>query len=85
MATIAEIKKFLLKYLREAGGLPIPQPQLETVCLGGFVPRPLLSDVHEAMRGLETDGFIQGENDDLDPQLVTWTLTAKGQHRAKQL
>jgi len=48
------------------------------------MPRPLQSDINEARRELERGGYIQGSRDELDG-LVTWTLTEKGRHKAKEL
>ncbi len=47
-------------------------------------PRPLQSDINQAKRELEHDGYLQGNRDELDG-LLTWTLTEKGRHKARQL
>jgi hypothetical protein len=50
----------------------------------GIVPRPLQSDVNQAKRELESAGYLQADRDELDG-LLSWTLTEKGRHKAKQL
>lgn len=85
MNSVADIKRFILRALCRLDGLPLPEEQLVAAVNGGFTPRPLLSDVKDAIRGLESDGFTQGTQDDLDESRVTWTLTDKGRHKAKQL
>ncbi len=85
MNSVADIKKFVLRYVWAANGLPLPSKQLDQACLDAFTPRPLLSDVHDARRELERDGFIQGQKDDLDETETTWSLTSKGVHKAKAL
>jgi len=52
---------------------------------GILAPPPLKSDVRIALMGLERDGFIQAARDDLDEALLTYTLTDKGNHKARQL
>ena len=84
MSTIGNIKRFTLRALIRLQGLPWPDALLEDTLQHALVPRPLLSDIREAKRELELGGFIHGETDDLDGQ-VTWTLTALGRHRARQL
>jgi hypothetical protein len=85
MTTVADLKRFLLRALHAASGLPIRQPQLERMCQDAFTPRPLMSDIHEAIQGLEFAGFISGATDDLDKLLSTWALTEKGKHKVKNL
>ena len=38
----------------------------------------------ETKRELESAGYLQGARDELD-DLLTWTLTDKGRHKARQL
>lgn len=85
MNIVADIKRFVLRALGRMEGLPLPEAQLVTAINGGFTPRPLLSDVHLAMRELEADGFVQGVADELDKTAATWTLTEKGNHKARGL
>jgi hypothetical protein len=85
MNPINDIKRLILRALYAAGGVPVPDRLLETWCLDGLAPRPLLSDVREAKRELEAYGFLVGTKDDLETDSVVWGLTSKGTLRAKQL
>lgn len=82
---IADIKRAMLRALARTEGLPLPDDSLNSFLAKAVVPRPLHSDLEQAKRELEQDGFIQGARDDLDANLVTWTLTDRGAHKARQL
>jgi hypothetical protein len=84
MNPISDIKRFLLRALGRANGMPWPDALLDEAARQGIMPRPLQSDINQAKRELESAGYIQGSRDELD-DLLTWTLTAKGQHKARQL
>ena len=84
MNPISDIKRFLLRALGRAGGIPWPDALLDEAARQGILPRPLQSDINQAKRELESAGYIQGARDDLD-DLLTWTLTEKGRHKAQQL
>ncbi len=84
MNPIGDIKRFLLRALWRLDGLPWPDALLDEAARAGVMPRPLQSDINQAKRELERDGFIQGHRDELDG-LLTWTLTDKGRHKARQL
>jgi len=84
MTEVKDIKRFLLRALARTDGLPMPESSLIQAAKDALVPRPLLSDIEQAKRELEADGFTQGTRDELDGS-VTWTLTTKGAHKAKQL
>ncbi len=84
MNPIPEIKRFLLRAMARLNGLPWPDALLEDAARQAIVPRPLESDIQQAKRELERGGYIQGSRDELD-DVVTWTLTDKGRHKAKQL
>lgn len=84
MNPLSDIKRFVLRALLRLNGIPWPDELLEDAALQGIVPRPLQSDLHQAKRELERAGYIQGSRDDLDER-VSWTLTEKGRHKAKQL
>jgi hypothetical protein len=84
MNPISELKRFLLRAMLRLNGLPWPDALLDDAARRGVLPRPLQSDIHQAKRELESAGFIQGSRDDLD-ELLTWTLTEKGKHKAKQI
>jgi hypothetical protein len=84
MNPVNDIKRFLLRALFRLNNLPWPDALLDEAARQGVMPRPLQSDIHQAKRELENAGYIQGSRDDLD-QLLTWTLTDKGRHKAKEL
>ena len=84
MNPIGDIKRFLLRALFRLNGVPWPDPLLNDAVRQGVLPRPLQSDVNQAKRELESAGYIQGSRDELD-DLLTWTLTEKGNHKARQL
>jgi DNA-binding MarR family transcriptional regulator len=84
MNPIPDIKRFVLRALWRLNGLPWPDALMDEAVRQALVPRPLQSDIHQAKRELESNGFIQGSRDDLD-ESITWTLTDKGRHKAKQL
>jgi len=84
MNPISDIKRFLMRALWRLNGLPWPDALMDEAARQALVPRPHQSYINQAKRGLEAAGFIQGNRDELD-ELVTWTRTDKGGHKAKQL
>lgn len=84
MSPIPELKRYLLRALLRLNGLPWPDALLDDAARQAVAPRPLQSDISQTKRELETSGFIQGSRDELD-DVLTWTLTEKGRHKAKQL
>lgn len=80
MNPISDIKRFLLRALGRAHGMPWHDALLDEAARQGILPRPLQSDIHQAKRELETAGYIQGARDEQD-DLLTWMLTDKGQHQ----
>ncbi len=84
MNPISDIKRFLLRALFRLNGIPWPDALLDDAARQGLLPRPLQSDINQAKGELENAGYIQGSRDELD-ELLTWTLTDKGRHKAKQL
>jgi len=84
MDPIPDIKRLLLRALFRLKDIPWPDALLDDVARQGVLPRPLQSDINQAKRELECAGYIQGSRDELD-NLLTWTLTEKGRHKAKQL
>jgi hypothetical protein len=84
MNPIGDIKRFLLRALARANGVPWPDALLDEAARQGIMPRPLQSDINQAKRELESAGYLQGARDELD-DLLTWTLTDKGRHKAHQL
>jgi hypothetical protein len=84
MNPIPELKRFIVRALFRLHGLPWPDVLLEEAARQAILPRPLLSDIHQAKRELESDGYILGQRDELDGEL-SWSLTPKGRHKAAQL
>ena len=84
MNPITDLKRFLLRAMLRLNGLPWPDALLDEAARQALVPRPLQSDINQAKRELERTGYIQGARDELDDH-ITWTLTDKGRHKAKQL
>jgi hypothetical protein len=84
MNPISDIKRFVLRSLFRLSGVPWPDPLLDDAARQGVFPRPLQSDINQSKRELESAGYIQGFGDEFDDQL-TWTLTEKGRHKARQL
>lgn len=84
MNPIGDIKRFLLRALGRAHGMPWPDALLDEAARQGIMTRPLQRHVHQAKRELETAGYIRGAHDGLDG-LLNWTLTDKGRHKARQL
>ena len=84
MNPISDIKRFVLRALVRLDGIPWPDELLDDATRQGVLPRPLQSDINQAKRELERAGYLQGNRDDLDGS-ITWTLTDKGWHKAKQL
>jgi len=84
MNPIADIKRFVLRALGRLNGVPWPDLLLDDAARQGVVPRPLQSDINQAKRELEAAGYILGRRDEFD-EVLTWTLTDKGRHKAKQI
>lgn len=84
MNATGDIKRFVLRALGRLNGLPWPDALLDEAARQGIVPRPLQSDINQAKRELEGAGYIQGARDELD-DLLSWSLTDKGRHKARQL
>ena len=84
MNPISDVKRFLLRALFRLNGVPWPDALLDDAVRQGLLPRPLQSDINQAKRELESAGYLQADRDELD-DLLSWTLTDKGQHKAKQL
>jgi hypothetical protein len=84
MNPISDIKRFMLRALFRLGGVPWPDALLDEAVRQAVLPRPLQSDINQAKRELEHAGYVQASRDELD-DLVSWTLTEKGRHKAKAL
>jgi hypothetical protein len=84
MNPVNTTKRFVLRHLLAADGVPMPEATLEDACRA-LQPGLLLSDFHLALRELQGDGFIIGNKDEL-ADCPSWALTVpKGMLRAKQL
>ena len=78
------LKQFVLLALRACDGLPMPQSALVQAVKQLARPgEPTTSDVMEAVKDVETEGYAQGASDDISE--TTWTLTTKGVHKARTL
>jgi hypothetical protein len=84
MNLISDLKRFVLRALLRLDGIPWPDALLDDAARRAVMPRPLQSDINQAKRELEHAGYVQADRDELDGML-TWTLTDKGHHKAKQL
>ncbi len=84
MNPISDIKRFVLRALFRLDEIPWPDALLDDATRRGVFPPPLRSDLNQAKRELEAAGYLQGDRDELDG-LLSWTLTAKGRHKARQL
>ncbi len=84
MNPLGDIKRFVLRAMLRLKGIPWPDGLLDDAARQALRPRPLQSDINQAKRELEHAGFIQGARDELD-DTVTWTLTDKGRHKAREL
>lgn len=83
MSNRPQIKRFALRVLLRMDGTPMPQPALIdaiTVACG----ESTISDIATAIRELETDRLMSANRDEIT-EVITWTLTDKGEHKAKQL
>ena len=78
------LKRFILLALNACDGLPMPEPALvSAVQLLARPGLPTASDVRDALKAVEAEGYVNGASDDLNE--TTWTLTNKGIHKARQL
>jgi len=85
MSRKAEIKQFVLRALEAADGVPMPDAALMQAIRAAMQPSPPPEgDIHAAIREQSMNGWIHG-TEDMMTREMTWTLTPKGQHKAKQL
>jgi len=79
-----KLKCSLLAVLDACDGLPFPEPALLMAARTHARPdRPTDGDLLNALRELELHGYAGAVTDELTSER-TWTLTAKGIHRARQ-
>jgi hypothetical protein len=80
----AQLKKFILLSLNACDGLPMPQSALVGAVQNLARPgQPTKSDVEDALKAVEREGFCEGVSDEFSE--TTWTLTTKGIHQARKL
>ena len=78
------LKQFVLLALKACDGLPMPQSALVQAVKQLARPgQPTTADVEDALKDIEAEGYTQGASDDISE--TTWTLTAKGVHKARTL
>jgi hypothetical protein len=78
-----KIKRFALRALLRMDGTPMPEPSLvDSIQI--VLPGALLSDITAAIKELEADLLMTANRDDIT-EVVSWLLTDRGQHKAKQL
>jgi hypothetical protein len=79
-----KLKRSILLVLN-AWELPMDAASLnEAVRAHAGPERPTVSDIEEALRECETEGYVQGVTDDFT-KAQSWTLTQKGEHQARKL
>lgn len=83
MSPVNTVKRFALKSILATGGVPMPGGALNDACRA-LAPGMLHSDFLQVLRELEEGGFIVGAMDELDGT-ASWTLTTKGELKARQL
>ena len=80
-----KLKRSLLAVLHACDGLPMPETALlSAVHLHARPERPSDSDILDALHDLETQRYADAVTDELTNER-TWTLTAKGTHKARQM
>lgn len=77
------LKRYILTALLPMGDNPMPEAALYAAVRLIARPEPTASDINAAVRSCESDGYVAGLTDDLTGR--TWTLTAKGTHKARGL
>jgi len=79
------LKPKVLLALNAADGVPFPASALAQAVKQLARPaQPTSADVADALRACEEEGYICGVTDTLTNE-VTWTLTEKGVHKARQI
>jgi len=81
----ARYKTFALQGLLACDGLPMPASALLAHLANAVRPRSFsVAEAESALRELETEHWIAAATDDLTGE-TSYTLTAKGKHKAIQL
>lgn len=84
MTLRTQIKIFALKALLNMDGVPLRDETLHHYIGLGFQPAPPTLDITTALKEAQAEGYIAGSTNEFE-KTVTWTLTTKGEHKAKQL
>jgi DNA-binding PadR family transcriptional regulator len=80
----AQLKRAVLLVLNSFGE-PVARPALLSAVLSmERHARPAQADAEEALRDCESAGLVAGARDEFLDE-TTYTLTVKGQHKARQL
>jgi len=78
-------KRGVVLVLHAWDGLPMPEGALVSAVQAHARPlTPTESDVLEAVKDCEATGLVVGVTDEFTRER-TWSLTAKGEHQARQL
>jgi hypothetical protein len=78
------LKRFILITLNQCDGLPLPEAALISAVESLARPgRPTEADIQDALKDVESSGYVAGVSDDLTGR--SWTLTTTGTHKARQL
>ncbi len=81
----AKIKRSILAVLNACDGVPMPERALLAAVQLYLQPeRPSDNDVEDALRDIEHQRYAGAVTDELTGER-TWTLTAKGTHKAREL
>jgi hypothetical protein len=78
------IRTAILKALRRCDGVPMPEEALLGAVQSLVRPEPGATDVRAEIKEMEqVEGFISSHSDSITGK--SFTLTARGEHKAKQL
>ena len=81
----SKLKRSLLAVLHACDGLPVPETALLSAAHLHVRPeRPSDSDILDALHEIESKSYAAAVTDELTNER-TWTLTAKGTHKARQM
>ena len=79
------IKRSILSVLQACDGVPMPETALlAAVQLHVQPERPSDGDIVDALKDIENQRYAAALTDELTSER-TWTLTAKGTHKARQM
>ena len=79
-----QLERMVILAVHACDGLPMPEGALvRAVQIGSRPAEPTEGDVTEALKDVEAEGWVAGLTDSLSGR--SWTLTEKGQHKARQL